>query len=119
LLAALGVSGCFATTDRAGNVRFSLLLPEVLPPMVVVQPGVSVVTDLDQEIFYSDGYYWARQDDLWFRSRTHRGGWSGVQRSEVPQVIISFTPGFYVRHHPHSHGPVDEHAQRGAPGRPD
>lgn len=66
LLVAVALSGCFATVGpdgRAvgGEVSFSLGLPVILPPLVVIQPGVSVVSDLDQEVFFADGYYWARQ----------------------------------------------------------
>ena len=45
-----------------GEGAFTLSLPVVLPPLIVVQPGVSVARDMDDEVFYADGYYWARQD---------------------------------------------------------
>jgi hypothetical protein len=101
VLVALGLGGCFATT-RDGrvvhSVGFSLRFPEVLPPLVVVRPGVSVVRDYDDEVFYSDGYYWARQDQGWYRTRDHRGSWAQVEERQVPEIIVRSPPGRY-RHY--------------------
>src|SRR6266542_3214055 len=70
MLVAVALGGCFATVGRDGRVvggeaAFTLSLPVVLPPLIVVQPGVSVARDMDDEVFYADGYYWARQDQRW------------------------------------------------------
>jgi hypothetical protein len=65
LWVALSLAGCFATVGRDERARrpvFTRVLPAQLPPLVVVQPGISVVGDLDDEVFYADGYYWSRQD---------------------------------------------------------
>src|SRR5947209_9402179 len=103
-LAGALLSGCFATVDENGQVVggeavFSLRLPEVLPPLVVVQPGVSVVRDMDEEVFYADGYYWTRQDRYWYRSHDHRRGWSRVEGRYVPASIEQSTPGRYRHYH--------------------
>ena len=40
------------------------------------EPGVQVVEDNDEEVFFVDGYYWhPGPDGVWFRTRTWRGGW--------------------------------------------
>jgi hypothetical protein len=126
LLIAMALSGCFATIGpegRAGGgeVSFSFGLPVILPPMVVIQPGVSVVSDLDQEVFFADGYYWARQDQSWYRSRDHRSHWALVEDRHVPAAIAHSPPGQYRRyqgnpHHQgdrgpekHQHGGGDDH----------
>jgi hypothetical protein len=118
LLVAVTLGGCFATVDRHGRVvgeqaMFTLTLPAVLPPLVVVQPGVSVASDLDDEVFYADGSYWARQDQTWFRSPDHRSGWVRVDGREVPRVIAQSPPGRYRRYHGEGRGGGEqEHARR-------
>jgi hypothetical protein len=104
MLVALALGGCFATLGEdgrmvgGGEATFTLSLPAVLPPLIVVQPGVSVVRDIDDEVFYADGYYWARQDRTWFRSQDHRSGWARVENRHVPAVIARSPPGHY-RHY--------------------
>lgn len=81
-----------------GQAAFTMSLPTVLPPLIVVEPGVSVVQDLDDEVFYSDGYYWARRDRTWIRATDHRGTWSRVEERQVPAPIVRSQPGRY-RHY--------------------
>jgi hypothetical protein len=104
VLLTMSLVGCFATVGPDGQVvgggeaTFTLALPTVLPPLVVVEPGVSVVSDYDQEVFYSDGYYWARQDRSWYRSHDHRRGWAAVDERYVPAPIVRSPPGKYRRY---------------------
>ena len=112
-LTALALGGCFATVGedgRRGHAEpgFTLILPEVLPPLVVVQPGVSVARDMDQEVFYADGYYWARQDGTWYRSHDHRRGWAPVESRHVPDAIARSEPGRYRRYHGGDPGHSDQ-----------
>jgi hypothetical protein len=104
MLVAVALGGCFATVGEDGRIvggeaAFTLSLPAVLPPLVVVQPGVSVARDMDDEVFFSNGYYWARQDRTWYRSRDHRQGWTAVDGHEVPGPIAQSPPGRYRRYH--------------------
>jgi hypothetical protein len=118
LLAAVMLGGCFATVDGRGRVvggqaAFTLVLPAVLPPLIEVQPGVSVARELDDEVFYADGYYWARQDRTWFRSHDHRNGWARVEGREVPTVIAQSPPGRYRQYRGEEHhGGEQEHSRR-------
>jgi hypothetical protein len=76
------------------TVRF-----EVAPPMVVVQPGVQVVQDYDEEVFFVDGRYWMRgRDGRWYRANDYRGGWIVAEPRVVPAPIVRMPPGRY-RHH--------------------
>jgi hypothetical protein len=106
---ALALGGCLVGDGRGGGgeAEFRLSLPVMLPPLVVIQPGVSVVRDLDEEVFYADGYYWVRQDQRWYRSREHRGGWSRVEVRLVPAPIAQAPPGRYRRYHGDDHGRDD------------
>lgn len=121
LLVSLSLVGCFATVGpdgRAvggGEATFSLVLPAVLPPLVVVQPGVSVVSDMNDEVFYSDGYYWARQDRYWYRSRNHQHGWARIEDRHVPMPIVRSPPGHYRRYQPQPQR--DERGHHGHDGR--
>jgi hypothetical protein len=104
LLLVLSLGGCMATvegdrrTRGGGGATFSLQLPLLLPPLIVVSPGVSVASDLDEEVFYADGYYWARQDRSWYRARDHRGAWVRVADESVPGAFARSPPGRY-RHY--------------------
>ena len=73
------------------TVRF-----EVAPPMVVVQPGVQVVQDYDEEVFFVDGRYWMRgRDGRWYRANDYRGGWVTAEPRAVPGSIVRLPPGTY------------------------
>jgi hypothetical protein len=68
---------------------------DVEPPLVVVTPGVYVVEDYDQEVFFTDGWYWSRRGDVWYRTRDHRGGWVAAPPRYVPGKIRGLPPGHY------------------------
>lgn len=102
VLVTAALAGCFATVGEdgrlvGGEAAFTLTLPAVLP-LVVVQPGLSVVRDSEHEVYFADGYYWARQDRSWYRTRDHRGRWTRVEQHGVPAVVHQSPPGRY-RHY--------------------
>ena len=76
------------------TVRFT-----VAPPLVVVSPGVHVVPDCDDEVFFTDGWYWTRADGRWFRSRDWRGHWVVAHPAGVPVAVTKVPPGHYKRWH--------------------
>ena len=71
--AALIASPVFAQVQVGVGVQVSVPVPtihfDVAPPLVVVQPGVQVVQDYGDEVFFVDGWYWCRRDNYWFRTR--------------------------------------------------
>ena len=71
---------------------------EVEPPLVVVSPGVMVVRDCDSEVFFVNGYYWTASHGVWYRARSHRGGWVAMPGRRVPVRIARYRPGTY-RHY--------------------
>jgi hypothetical protein len=89
-----------AIASAQAQVSFRLDLPVVLPQLVVVSPGVQVVPDVDEEVFFSDNYYWCRHDGGWYRSRNHRGGWVLVPGRAVPARIVQLPPGRYRHYRP-------------------
>jgi hypothetical protein len=88
----LGLPG-LAAAQASVNIQFDL--PVVLPQLVVVSPGVQVVPEVREEVFFHDGWYWVRRDDYWYRSRSHRGGWVVVPVRGVPPRLTALPPGRY------------------------
>ncbi|WP_242392843.1 hypothetical protein [Anaeromyxobacter oryzisoli] len=81
-----------ARAQVAVDVRIGFQAP---PPLVVVSPGVQVVPDYDEEVFFADGWYWLRRDEVWYRTRDYRGGWVLVAPRAVPGSLVTLTPGQY------------------------
>ena len=83
------------------QVQISVQLPTITfsapPPLVVVQPGVQVVEDNEEEVFFVDNYYWVRRGPNWYRAKDHRGGWAVVEGPRVPAAIVRLPPGQYRR----------------------
>ena len=81
------------------QVQLNFPLPGVRfvapPPVVMVEPGIQVVEDYDEEVFIVDGSYWVRRDNRWYRSPDHRGGW--VIAPPPPRLVV-FAPGRYRRY---------------------
>jgi hypothetical protein len=90
LCAAVLLAGA-ANAQAPGSVRFDL--PIVLPTPVDLQPGVGVLPLLDEEIFVVDGWYWARREPRWYRTRDHLAGWVEVDRRTVPGALLKLPPG--------------------------
>jgi hypothetical protein len=69
--------------------------------MVTVSPGVQVIADYDEPVFYSNGYYWRYYGDTWYRSNTWTGGWVHYN---PPRAVVSIrSPNAYVRYRPHGY----------------
>lgn len=75
------------------------------PDLVEVEPGVQVVADYDEPVFYSGGYYWRQDGDAWYRSDNYA---SGFVYAEPPSVIVGihdthryvhYRPNGYVARH--------------------
>ena len=76
------------------DVNIRLGLPAA-PPLVVVQPGVQVVENYQEEVFFTNGWYWVRRDDRWWRARTPRATFVYVEPRRVPVAIYRLPPGHY------------------------
>jgi len=72
------------------KISFPWLAP---PPLVVVEPGVQVVPDYPEEVFFVDNWYWVRRDGRWLRARDYRAGWSYVPAP--PAALVRIPPGKY------------------------
>ena len=65
--------------------------------LVEVSPGVWVVEDYHEPVFYSDNYYWAYRGGIWYRSSYYDYGFTRV--SVVPARVRTIRrPRAYVRY---------------------
>jgi hypothetical protein len=95
------------------EVHIDIGLPAA-PPLVVVEPGVQVVEDFDDEVFVTSGWYWVRRDRAWYRARSPRARFVLVEHRHVPATLVRIPPGRYVKyrkakHHERHHERGDDH----------
>jgi hypothetical protein len=106
LTLSLGLAlGC-APVEYTGTVAVTT------PDLVYVSPGVQVIADYDEPIFYSDGFYWWLYGGVWYRSATYTGGW--VHVTLPPTAIVRIRDTHRYRHyrpngHVVRHRPVPSH----------
>jgi hypothetical protein len=90
-LAAVGCAAHVGYTEPYSNVD-----------LVYAAPGVQVIADYDEPIFYSDGYYWRQSGGGWYRSTYYTGGWVwatppvAVVRIDRPHRFVHYRPSGYV-----------------------
>lgn len=69
------------------------------PHLAVVGPGIWVVEDYHEPVFYTGGFYWASRGGIWYRSRYHHTGFIRVHNHGVPVVVRGVRrPHTYVRY---------------------
>ena len=107
-LAAALAGGCVvAETRHRGTVVVA-----ATPDLVTVSPGVQVIADYDEPIFFADGFYWWYVDGVWYRSTMYTTGW--VYVATPPLVIVRIhEPHRYRHYRPHGyvvrHRPAPSH----------
>ncbi|MHB1845315.1 MAG: hypothetical protein ACYCWW_10840 [Deltaproteobacteria bacterium] len=99
LLSALALSFAPLAKGQLVELRLPSIRFEAPPPLVEVEPGVQVVPERDEEVFYARGWYWTRRGDRWYRARDHRGGWQLVEHRVVPVQVARIPPGRYRHWH--------------------
>lgn len=104
-------SGCVVHGSTGVRVRAHAHVPA--PTLVYVQPGVQVVADYHEPVFYSEGYYWRYYGGVWYRSSYHHSGWVRVR--SVPVYVSRIDrPHTYVRYRAGGRAHVRSH-DRGRP----
>jgi len=79
----------------AVDIHVSIPLPPLIvfpaPPAVIVIPETYVyfVPDVEEEIFFYDGWWWRPWQGRWYRSRHYDSGWGYYKR----------VPSFYTKMH--------------------
>ena len=117
LLAAASLAGCAGTeVGYRGTISTGYN-----PDLVYAAPGVQVIADYNEPIFYADNFYWRYYNDRWFRSPRYDRGWS---YATPPRVIARIdNPYRYRYYRPQGYVVRGERTYRGAPvyrdrGRP-
>ena len=91
------LTGCLATGTGTADVQYSGGVAVSTPDLVEVSPGVQVVADYDDSVFYSDGYYWRWDGGGWYRSNNYAGGF--VYWESPPQAVITINDPYRYRHY--------------------
>ena len=90
-------SGCAGTVGYSGTVTATTPAPE----LVYASPGVQVIADFDQPVFYADNFYWRYDNGYWYRSDWYTGGWV---YATPPRVVLSINQPWTYRHYrPHGY----------------
>ncbi len=116
LILGSALTGCLATGQA--DVSYGGGVAVSTPDLVEVSPGVQVVADYDDSVFYSDGYYWRNDGGSWYRSTYYSGGWGYY--ASPPSAIISINEpyryrnyrpsGYQPRHQPYrQQEPIRDH----------
>lgn len=91
-------TGCYATTSTGyvAGPGVAVTATTVAPDLVYVSPGVQVIADYDEPIFYSDGFYWRETNGVWYRSSYHTHGWI---YAAPPRAVIGIGNRYSYRHY--------------------
>ena len=97
-VASLTLTGLSSGCVVRGQARVSsgAYVETAEPELVYVSPGVYVVAEQDDPVFYSDNYYWRYQGSVWYRSDRWGGGWV-VYHSRPARFHANFRPHAYIR----------------------
>lgn len=105
-----------ATAQIRASASFSLDLPKIIPPLVVIEPGIRVIPDVDVEVFHADGFYWTQRDGDWYRSSEPRAGWVRHPHG-YPPGLAKMKPGKYKRWKPGPAAKAPKAYKAGKPGK--
>jgi hypothetical protein len=115
------LTAALAACAGQAEVRYSSGASD--PELVAMDtdPGVMVVANADEPVFYSDNSYWLYRDSHWYRSSSHRGGWARIdqapehlRRIDRPEAYVHF------RHNPNAPRTTYNDRDRSvAPARPE
>ncbi len=90
-------TGCYATgSGYVAGPSVAVTATTVAPDLVYVSPGVQVIADYNEPVFYSDGFYWRETGGTWYRSSYHTHGWT---YAAPPRAVISIGNRHSYRHY--------------------
>lgn len=89
---------CPSLAQAKVNVHINIGLP-LVPPLVVVQPGIQVVEGFPEEVFLYEGMYWCRRPDGWYRAHSPRERFDQIRYHRVPVVLRQEPVGYYRNWH--------------------
>jgi len=105
-LGAIALAGCYTTGEIGYSATYASApsgeVYATTPDLVTVSPGVQVVADYDEPVFFSDGFYWRYYDGYWYRSNNYYSGWYYYERPPVAVLRID-RPHAYVHYRPNGY----------------
>jgi hypothetical protein len=94
--------GAGAACTGTGTVRYTATATYSQPSLAYVSPGVYVVEDYNEPVFYSNNLYWRYHNGVWYRSQYHDRGF--VYYAAPPRAVLSIQrPYAYVRYRGTTH----------------
>jgi len=97
-LAVAALGGCFGEVGySAGYTATPVASGDASVDLVAVSPGVQVVADYDEPVFFTDGFYWRNYDGYWYRSNNYATGWSYYERP--PEVVLRIDRPYTYAHY--------------------
>jgi hypothetical protein len=91
---ALAGAGCAGS----GRATYAVSASYTQPELAYVRPGVYVVADYNEPVFYTNNLYWRYDNGRWYSSNYYNGGW---RYSTAPRVLYTIDrPYAYVRYRP-------------------
>ncbi len=98
LLTGVGFAGAGCYTDEPGPV-YAGDDDGASADLVEISPGVEVIADYDEPIFFADDFYWVNRGGIWYSSGWYGGGW--VRAGNVPPHIAGIPhPEGYAHYRP-------------------
>jgi hypothetical protein len=95
LLFVVVVGGAATACMASGSAQYSA--SATMPDLIEISPGVQVIADYDEPVFYSSNAYWRYDGGVWYQSHTHTGGW--VRATPPAAVVTIQQPSMYVHYH--------------------
>ena len=76
------------------GIHTDIHLP-ALPPLVEIRPGIQVVEDFPDEVFFHGGWYWCRRPEGWYRALHPRDRFDWIDARRVPPGLVHEPIGHY------------------------
>ncbi len=95
------LAGCYVSSPTPA---YAVAVDDGGTDLVEISPGIEVVADIGEPIFFADDYYWAYRSGLWYSSTWYGGGWvrSGPPRWSVrvphPEAYVHYRPAGWAPH---------------------
>jgi hypothetical protein len=94
--ALVSAAGCY--TDEPG-AQYAGEEDDGNGDLVEISPGVEVVADYDEPIFFADDFYWVNRGGIWYSSGWYGGGW--IRAEHPPARVVGIRdPGAYRHYRP-------------------
>jgi hypothetical protein len=96
--AAAALAAAAAPTPARAQVSVHVAIQVPVPPtptLLFAAPGVQVVADWPEEVFYVSGGYWVRRDGRWYHAPSPRARFFHAQPALVPPALERLPPGQY------------------------